>query len=129
MCPTEIIAFNDRAKEFQELGTELIACSVDSHFSHLAWANSPRKEGGLGTVTIPLLSDLSKQISKDYNVLLDNGIALRGSFLIDGQGVLKHASVNDLGVGRSVDEALRLIKGFQVKPFISLIATSAISDR
>lgn len=99
MCPTEIIAFNDRAKEFEELGTELIACSVDSHFSHLAWANSPRKEGGLGKVNIPLLSDLSKQISKDYNVLIENpAVSLRGSFLIDGNGILKHASINDLGV-------------------------------
>jgi len=113
VCPTEIIAFNDRAGEFKELNTELVACSVDSHFSHLAWANQPRKEGGLGNVNIPLLSDLSKQISKDYNVLLENGISLRGSFLIDPNGTLKHMTVNDLPVGRSVDEALRVIKAFQ----------------
>jgi len=113
VCPTEIIAFNDRANEFKELNTELIACSVDSHFSHLAWANTARKDGGLGKINIPLLSDLSKQISKDYNVLLDSGISLRGSFLIDPNAILKQITVNDLPVGRSVDEALRLIKAFQ----------------
>ncbi|RWS11905.1 thioredoxin-dependent peroxide reductase-like protein [Dinothrombium tinctorium] len=113
VCPTEIIAFSDRAKEFKEINTELVAVSVDSHFSHLAWVNTPRKQGGLGKMNIPILSDLTKKISQDYGVLLDGGIALRGLFLIDPKGVLRHSTINDLPVGRSVDEALRVVKAFQ----------------
>ncbi|XP_033125391.1 peroxiredoxin-2-like isoform X3 [Anneissia japonica] len=114
VCPTEIIAFSDRAEEFRQLDTEVIGVSVDSHFSHLAWINTPRKEGGLGQMNIPLLSDFKKNISRDYGVLLeDAGLALRGLFLIDPEGVIKHLSVNDLPVGRSVDEVLRLVKAFQ----------------
>lgn len=114
MCPTEIIAFSDRSDEFKQLNTELVAVSVDSHFSHLAWNNQPRKTGGLGSLKIPLLSDLTKQISRDYGVLLeDAGISLRGLFLIDPKGVVRHITVNDLPVGRCVDEVLRLVKAFQ----------------
>ncbi|RWS23630.1 thioredoxin-dependent peroxide reductase-like protein [Leptotrombidium deliense] len=113
VCPTEIIAFNDRASEFRDINTELIAVSVDSHFSHLAWVNTERKKGGLGKMDIPILSDLSKKMSKEYGVLLDAGIALRGLFLIDPNGVLRHSTINDLPVGRSVDEALRVVKAFQ----------------
>lgn len=111
---TEIIAFSDRSDEFRKLNTELVAVSVDSHYSHLAWNNQPRKAGGLGQLKIPLLSDLSKKISQDYGVLLEEpGIALRGLFLIDPKGIVRHITINDLPVGRSVDEVLRLVNAFQ----------------
>ncbi|CAN7980932.1 unnamed protein product [Ixodes pacificus] len=114
VCPTEIIAFSDRADEFRKINTELVAVSVDSHFSHLAWTNTPRKQGGLGKMNIPLLSDFNKQIARDYGVLLeDAGLALRGLFIIDPKGVVRQITVNDLPVGRSVDETLRLVKAFQ----------------
>nr|XP_049704971.1 peroxiredoxin-2-like [Helicoverpa armigera] len=113
VCPTELIAFSDRAKEFESIDCQVIGVSTDSEFSHLAWTNTPRKDGGLGKIEIPLLSDYQKTISRDYNVLLDAGFALRGLFVIDRNGVLKHMSVNDLPVGRSVDETLRLVKAFQ----------------
>jgi len=113
VCPTEIVAFSDAYNEFKALRTEVIAASTDSHFSHLAWINTPRKKGGLGSLNIPLLSDFSKNIAKDYGVLLDSGIALRGLFLIDPHGIIRQITINDLPVGRSVDEVLRLIKAFQ----------------
>lgn len=113
VCPTEIIAFSEAASQFKALNTELVAASTDSHFSHLAWINTPRKKGGLGSLNIPLLSDYTKNIAKEYGILLDSGIALRGLFLIDPQGVLRQITVNDLPVGRSVDEVLRLVKAFQ----------------
>ncbi|KAK2824003.1 hypothetical protein Q5P01_021178 [Channa striata] len=114
VCPTEIISFSDKANEFHDVNCEVVGVSVDSHFTHLAWINTPRKTGGLGHIHIPLLSDLNKQISKDYGVLLEGpGIALRGLFIIDPNGVVKHMSVNDLPVGRSVEETLRLVKAFQ----------------
>ncbi|CAH1783939.1 unnamed protein product [Owenia fusiformis] len=114
VCPTEIIAFSDRIKEFQDLDTAVVGVSTDSHFSHLAWINQSRKQGGLGGLNYPLLSDFNKVISKDYGVLLESsGIALRGSFLIDPNGVLRQMTINDLPVGRSVDEALRLISAFK----------------
>lgn len=114
VCPTEILAFSDRVEEFRKLNTEVIACSVDSHFTHLAWINTPRKEGGLGKVNIPLLSDLNHNISKDYGVFLEEqGHTLRGLFIIDHRGVLRQITMNDLPVGRSVDETLRLVQAFQ----------------
>jgi peroxiredoxin (alkyl hydroperoxide reductase subunit C) len=114
VCPTEILAFNDRVKEFKALNTEVVACSVDSHFTHLAWMNTPRTEGGLGKLDIPLLSDLKQTISKDYGVYLeDNGHTLRGLFIIDDKGTLRQITMNDLPVGRSVDETLRLVQAFQ----------------
>uniref|UniRef100_A0A2M4AH08 thioredoxin-dependent peroxiredoxin n=1 Tax=Anopheles triannulatus TaxID=58253 RepID=A0A2M4AH08_9DIPT len=114
VCPTEIIAFSDRIQEFRALNTEVVGVSVDSHFSHLAWINQPRKAGGLGNLDYPLLADLTKQISADYGVLLeDAGISLRGLFIIDPAGVVRQITINDLPVGRSVDETLRLIKAFQ----------------
>lgn len=114
VCPTEILAFNDRADEFRALNAEVVACSVDSHFTHLAWTNTPRKEGGLGKLKIPLLSDITHKISNDYGVYLeDQGIALRGLFIIDDKGVLRQITMNDLPVGRSVDETLRLVQAFQ----------------
>nr|ABV60347.1 putative peroxiredoxin [Lutzomyia longipalpis] len=114
VCPTEILAFSDRVEEFRKINTEVIACSVDSHFTHLAWINTPRKEGGLGKIKIPLLSDLSHKISKDYGVYLEDlGHTLRGLFIIDHRGILRQITMNDLPVGRSVDETLRLVQAFQ----------------
>jgi len=114
VCPTEIIAFSDRASEFHKIDCELIACSTDSHFSHLAWTNTPRKQGGLGEMKIPLLADKSMKIARDYGVLLEEaGVTFRGLFIIDPTGKLRQMTVNDLPVGRSVDETLRLVQAFQ----------------
>ena len=113
VCPTEIIAFSDRQSEFAELGVQIIGVSVDSHFSHLAWQNTPRDQGGLGNIKYPLVADLSKQIARDYDVLLGDTVALRGLFLIDKEGVVRHQVVNDLPLGRSVDEALRMVQALQ----------------
>lgn len=113
VCPTEILAFNDRAAEFQKIGCEVVAASVDSKFSHLAWTNTPRKEGGIQGVTIPLLADVTKKIAADYGVLLPDGVALRGLFVIDPKGIVRSITINDLPIGRSVDEALRVVQAGQ----------------
>ncbi|KAL3082529.1 hypothetical protein niasHS_000440 [Heterodera schachtii] len=114
VCPTEIIAFSDKAGEFKKIGAQLIACSTDSKFSHLEWINKPRKQGGLGEMNIPVLADTSHKISRDYGVLMEEaGIAYRGLFIIDDKGVLRQITINDLPVGRSVDETLRLVQAFQ----------------
>jgi len=114
VCPTEIISFSDRVDEFTALDTAVVGASIDSQYSHLAWINLERKKGGLGPMKIPLLSDLTKKISSDYGVLLeDKGIALRGLFIIDGNGIVRYSGVNDLPVGRDVDEVLRLVEAFQ----------------
>lgn len=114
VCPTEILAFSDRVKEFKKLNAEVIAASIDSHFTHLAWINTPRKEGGLGKINIPLVSDITHSIAKDYGVYLDDlGHTLRGLFIIDDRGILRQITMNDLPVGRSVDETLRLVQAFQ----------------
>jgi alkyl hydroperoxide reductase subunit AhpC len=113
VCPTEIIAFSEQNEAFAKLGVQLLGVSVDSHFTHLAWRNTPRTEGGLGEIAYPLVADLNKEISRSYGVLLPSGIALRGLFLIDREGVVRHQVVNDLPLGRSVDEALRMVKALQ----------------
>jgi alkyl hydroperoxide reductase subunit AhpC len=113
VCPTEIIAFSDRIADFEKVGAQIVGCSVDSHFSHLAWSNQPRKEGGLGDIKYPILSDMKKEVSWNYGVLLDGGVAARGIFIIDDKGILQTYTVNNLAVGRSVDETLRLIQGYQ----------------
>lgn len=113
VCPTEIIAFSDRIKEFHDRNCEVLGASVDSQFSHLAWIKMPRAEGGLGGLKYPLVSDMTKKISQDYGVLLEGGIALRGLFLIDKTGVVRHMVVNDLPLGRSVDETLRTLDALQ----------------
>lgn len=113
VCPTEIIAFDKALDKFKAKGVEVIGCSIDSHFSHLAWKNTPRNQGGIGNVQYPLVADLDKSISRNYQVLLDSGIALRGLFLIDKAGVVRHAVINDLPLGRSVDEALRVVEALQ----------------
>jgi peroxiredoxin (alkyl hydroperoxide reductase subunit C) len=113
VCPTEIIAFSDKQGEFEKRNTQLIGVSIDSHFSHLAWRNTDRKKGGLGDIAYPLVADISKQVSKDYDVLADMGIAFRGLFLIDKDGIVQHQLVNNLPLGRNVDEALRLVDALQ----------------
>jgi peroxiredoxin (alkyl hydroperoxide reductase subunit C) len=113
VCPTEIIAFSDAASQFEALGTQLLGCSVDSHFTHLAWRSTPRTKGGLGDIKYPLIADLNKRIAADYDVLLEGGIALRGLFLIDKDGVVRHQVVNDLPLGRNVEEVLRMVKALQ----------------
>jgi peroxiredoxin (alkyl hydroperoxide reductase subunit C) len=114
VCPTELHAFQEKYAAFQALGVELIGVSVDSHFSQFAWVNTPKAKGGIEGVKYPLVADLTKQISKDYDVLLeDAGVALRGLFLIDKEGIVQHQVVNNLPLGRSVDEALRLVEALK----------------
>lgn len=113
VCPTEIIAFSERNAEFAKLGVQILGVSVDSHFSHLAWRNVARTQGGIGDITYPLIADIKKHIARDYDVLVDDAIALRGLFLIDKNGVVRHQVVNDLPLGRSVDEAIRMVKALQ----------------
>jgi len=113
VCPTEIIAYSDAAGRFEKIGAKVAAISVDSHFSHLAWTQMPRNKGGLGDVSFPLIADLDKSIAQKYDVLLDAGIALRGLFVIDPKGIVRHSTINDLPVGRNVDETIRIIEAFQ----------------
>lgn len=114
VCPTEITAFSDRHAEFEKLNAQVIAISTDSEYSHLAWVNTPRKQGGLGEMKIPVLADKTMDIARDYGVLIENaGVALRGLFIIDKNGILRHSTINDLPVGRNVDEALRVVEAFQ----------------
>jgi peroxiredoxin (alkyl hydroperoxide reductase subunit C) len=113
VCPSEIIAFDAALEKFQRKNTQVIGVSVDSHFTHLAWKNTPRKEGGIGPIRYPLVADLTKSIAEDYGVLLEGGVALRGLFLIDKEGKVRHALINDLPIGRSVDEALRTLDALQ----------------
>ncbi|KAL7667547.1 hypothetical protein ACOME3_010636 [Neoechinorhynchus agilis] len=109
-----LVAFNRRLNEFKDINAEVVGVSTDSHFSHLAWTNLSEKQGGVGQLEYPLLSDFNKSISRDYGVLLDtDGIALRGLFVIDPTSVIRHITINDLPVGRSVDEVLRIVKAFQ----------------
>ncbi len=114
VCPTEIIAFDKHLEEFEKLGCQVIGASIDSQFSHWAWKSTPVEKGGIGNIRYPLVADITKKISADYGVLLeDGGVALRGLFLIDKDGVVRHEVVNDLGLGRSVEEALRVLKALQ----------------
>lgn len=110
VCPTELHAFQERLSDFNELGAEVLACSVDSHFSHHAWLQLPKAKGGIEGVSYGILSDLGGSIAKDYDVLGKDGVAYRGLFLIDKDGVIKHQVVNDLPLGRSVDEVIRTLK-------------------
>lgn len=113
MCPTEIIAFSDRIEEFKKIGVEVVAASTDSQYTHLAWVNTPRNQGGLGQLGIPLLADKSMKIARAYGVLdEETGVPFRGLFIIDGNGILRQSTINDLPVGRSVDETLRLVQAF-----------------
>ena len=109
VCPSEIISFANRLEDFKERGAEVIAVSVDSKYTHLAWKNTEVKKGGIGEIQYPLVADLTKSIARDYDVLFGEAVALRGTFLIDQQGVVRHQLVNDLPLGRNVDEAIRMI--------------------
>ncbi|AFZ48432.1 alkyl hydroperoxide reductase/ Thiol specific antioxidant/ Mal allergen [Cyanobacterium stanieri PCC 7202] len=114
VCPTEIIAFSDRHEEFANLNTEILGVSVDSEFAHLAWIQTERKQGGIGEINYPLISDLKKEISTAYQVLEpEAGIALRGLFIIDPEGIIQYMTVNNFSFGRSVDETLRVLKAIQ----------------
>jgi alkyl hydroperoxide reductase subunit AhpC len=113
VCPTEIISFSDKIDEFHKRGAEVLGVSVDSEFSHLKWIKTSRAEGGLGGLKYPLVSDLRKTISADYGVLTEAGVALRGTFLIDKNGTLRHSLINDLPLGRNTDEVIRLIDALQ----------------
>lgn len=110
VCPTELHAFQERLSDFESRNCSVVACSVDSPYSHLAWLNTPKKAGGIQGITYPILSDLNKTIARDYDLLVPGkGIAYRGLFLIDKAGVVRHQSINDLSIGRNVDETLRLL--------------------
>ncbi|XOF32681.1 MAG: peroxiredoxin [Candidatus Electrothrix sp. YB6] len=109
VCPSEIIAFDKALSEFQEKNCQVIGVSIDSQFSHWAWKNTPVDKGGIGNIQYPLVADLDKKISRQYGVLLDMGVALRGTFLIDKEGVIRHAVINDLPLGRSIGETLRMV--------------------
>ena len=109
VCPSEIIAFDKRLEEFKNRGINVIGVSIDSQFSHFAWKNTSVNQGGIGQVRFPLVADITKQISRDYDVLLNDSVALRGSFLIDKDGTVRHAVINDLPLGRNIDEMLRMI--------------------
>ncbi len=119
VCPTELVAFSESIQKFKEIDTQVIGISTDSHFTHLAWIKTPRSQGGVGKLKFPLLADISKKISRDYRVLVENenddlfGASLRGLFIIDDKGVIRSLTVNDAPVGRSVDETLRLVQAFK----------------
>jgi len=113
VCPSEIIAFDKAVSKFEQKNAQVIGVSVDSHFTHLAWKNTPRDQGGIGQIGYPLVADLNKKIAEEYGVLFNDEIALRGLFLIDTEGVVRHGLVNDLPLGRSVDEALRILDALQ----------------
>jgi alkyl hydroperoxide reductase subunit AhpC len=119
VCPTELIAFSDAIEQFKEINTNVVGVSTDSHFTHLAWIRTPRHQGGVGKLHIPLVADISKKISRSYGVLVEDetdelfGAALRGLYIIDDRGIIRSFTINDAAVGRSVDETIRLIKAFQ----------------
>ena len=109
VCPTEIIAFDERIEDFKQRECQVVGVSVDSQYTHLAWRRTPRENGGIGQIRFPLVADLDKSIAGSYGVLLNGAVALRGLFLIDREGIVRHAVVNDLPLGRNVDEALRML--------------------
>lgn len=109
VCPTEILAFDERIEDFRRRDCQVVGLSVDSHFTHLAWRKTPKEAGGIGQIRFPLIADLDKSIARSYGVLLNDSVAVRGLFLIDREGIVRHATVNDLPFGRNVDEALRML--------------------
>ena len=114
VCPTELHAFQEALPRFHELGAEVVGCSVDSVYSHCAWLQTPKSQGGIEGVTYPIVADITKQIASDYGVLCEEeGIAYRGLFIMDCEGVVRHATINDLPFGRNVDEALRMVEALQ----------------
>jgi peroxiredoxin (alkyl hydroperoxide reductase subunit C) len=113
VCPSELIAFDHRLAEFKARGVEVLSCSIDSHFTHLAWKNTPVNNGGIGQVGYPMVADITHVIAQAYDVESAGGVAFRGSFLIDKAGVVRHQVVNDLPLGRNVDEMLRMVDALQ----------------
>ncbi|MGH7279631.1 MAG: peroxiredoxin [Candidatus Rokuibacteriota bacterium] len=114
VCPTEVTAMSDRYDEFNELGAEVLGVSTDTVFSHRAWIQTPREKNGVGDLAYPLAADVTKQVAREYGVLVETeGVALRGLFIIDPRGVLQYAVVNSLNIGRSVDETLRILQALQ----------------
>jgi peroxiredoxin (alkyl hydroperoxide reductase subunit C) len=114
VCPSEILAYSNRVPQFLERNVKVVSVSVDSQYSHFAWRNTPPSEGGLGPVKFPMVADITKSIARDYDVLIeDAGVALRGTFLIDRDGIVRHQLVNDLPLGRNADEALRMVDALQ----------------
>ena len=109
VCPTEIIAFDKKLAEFKERGCEVLACSIDSHHTHRAWKNTEPKDGGIGNVQYPVIADITKDIARSYGVLIQDSMALRGTFLIDQEGVVQHCVINNLPLGRNIDEAIRML--------------------
>lgn len=113
VCPSEILAFNKKLEEFKSRNTEVIGVSVDSKFTHLAWKNTKLEDGGIGNIQYTLVSDLNKNIAREYGILFNESVALRGLFLIDTKGIIRHSVINDLPLGRSVNEALRMVDALQ----------------
>nr|YP_010443689.1 Ycf42 [Merotricha bacillata]UTE94576.1 Ycf42 [Merotricha bacillata] len=113
VCPTEITAFSDQFEDFNKLSTEILGVSVDSEFSHLFWIQTPRRDGGIGYINYPLISDLKKTISSSYGVLNEDGVALRALFIIDKEGIIQHSTTNNLSFGRSVTETYRTLQAIQ----------------
>ncbi|OII76322.1 TSA family protein [Cryptosporidium andersoni] len=113
VCPSEILAFHKASKEFEKLDTQLLGISVDSQYSHAAWRRAPLEQGGIGSISFPLISDITHSISRDYGILLEGGVALRGLYLIDREGIVRSQVVHDLPLGRSVEETLRVVEALQ----------------
>ena len=119
VCPTELISFSENMHKFKQINANVVGVSTDSHFTHLAWLKTPRSQGGVGKLNFPLVADISKKISKNYQVLVEDenddlfGASLRGLFIIDDKGIIRSLTINDAAVGRSVDETLRLVQAFQ----------------
>ncbi len=113
VCPSELLAFDHRLNDFKQRGVEVIGVSIDSHFTHLAWKNTPINNGGIGQVGYPLVADIRHAVTQAYDLEVDPGVALRGSFLIDTAGLVRHQVVNDLPLGRNVDEMLRMVDALQ----------------
>jgi peroxiredoxin (alkyl hydroperoxide reductase subunit C) len=113
VCPSELIAFDHRLEEFRKRNTEVIGVSIDSHFTHLAWKNTPVDKGGIGQVAYPMVADLRHDIARAYDVESAGGVAFRGSFLIDKKGIVQHQVVNNLPLGRNIDEMLRMVDALQ----------------
>lgn len=113
VCPTEIIAFNRKLDEFKKRNAEVIGVSIDSEYSHWAWKNTPVENGGIGDIQFPIIADIKKNISRDFGVLFDEAVALRGTFLIDKDGIVRHAVINDKPLGRNIDEEIRMIDALQ----------------
>ena len=113
VCPSEILAFDRSLDEFKKRDVEVIGVSIDSQFTHFAWRNTEPKRGGIGRIGFPLVADITKSISRDYGVLFNDSVALRGLFLIDKEGIVRHSTINDLPLGRNVDEAIRMVDALQ----------------